>query len=48
MSEGPKITAAVRFLRATPAGHQYLGRLEKPHGKGKALTVLAHTRARAV
>ena len=40
--------AAVRFLRATPAGQTSLGRLEKPHGKGKALTVLAHTRARAV
>jgi len=40
--------AAVRFLRANPAGQQYRGRLEKKHGKGKALTVLAHTRARAV
>jgi transposase len=40
--------AAVLFLRANPAGQTYLGRLEKQHGKGKALTVLAHKRARAV
>jgi transposase len=40
--------AAVRFLRANPAGQQYLGRLENTHGKGKALTVLAHKLARAV
>jgi transposase len=40
--------AAVLFLRATPAGQQYLGRLEKKHGKGKALTVVAHKLARAV
>jgi transposase len=40
--------AAVLFLRANPAGQKYLARLEKKHGKGKALTVLAHTLARAV
>jgi transposase len=40
--------AAVLFLRANPAGQKYLGRLEKKHGKGKALTVLAHKLARAV
>ena len=40
--------AAVLFLRANPAGQKYLGRLEKKHGKGQALTVLAHKLARAV
>jgi transposase len=40
--------AAVLFLRAHPTGQTYLGRLEKKHGKGKALTVLAHKLARAV
>jgi hypothetical protein len=40
--------AAVLFLRNNPAGQKYLARLEKKHGKGKALTVLAHTWARAV
>ena len=40
--------AAVLFLRNNPAGQQYLARLEKKHGKGKALTVLAHKLARAV
>jgi transposase len=40
--------AAVLFLRDNPAGQQYLTRLEKKHGKGKALTVLAHKLARAV
>jgi transposase len=40
--------AAVLFLRANPAGQKYLSRLEKKHGKGKALTVLAHQLARAV
>jgi transposase len=40
--------AAVLFLRANPAGQTYLGRLEKKHSKGKALTVLAHKLARAV
>src|SRR5262249_51360674 len=40
--------AAVLFLRANPTGQQYLARLEQKHGKGKALTVLAHKLARAV
>jgi transposase len=40
--------AAVLFLRNHPAGQQYLTRLEKKHGQGKALTVLAHKLARAV
>jgi transposase len=40
--------AAVLFLRTNPAGQKYLVRLEKTHGKGKALTVLAHKLARAV
>lgn len=57
-TSGPKIgnaylkwafsEAAVLFLRANPAGQKYLTRLEKKHGKGKALTVLAHKLARAV
>jgi transposase len=40
--------AAVLFLRNNPAGQKYLVRLEKKHGKGKALAVLAHKLARAV
>src|SRR5437016_1851561 len=40
--------AAVLFLRHNPAGQKYLARFEKKHGKGKALTVLAHKLARAV
>ncbi len=40
--------AAVLFLRNNPAGQKLLTRLEKKHGKGKALTVLAHKLARAV
>jgi transposase len=34
--------AAVLFLRHNPAGQKALARLTKKHGKGKALTVLAH------
>jgi transposase len=34
--------AAVLFLRNHPAGQKSLARLEKKHGKGKALTILAH------
>lgn len=34
--------------RANPAGQKSLTRVEKTHGKGKALTVLAHQLARAV
>jgi transposase len=40
--------AAVLCLRATPAGQKYLARLEKHHGQGHALTILAHKLARAV
>jgi transposase len=40
--------AAVLFLRNNPGGQKYLVRLEKKHGKGKALTVLAHQLARAL
>jgi transposase len=40
--------AAVLFLRNNPAGQKALARLERKHGKGKALTVLAHQLARAV
>jgi transposase len=57
-TSGPKIghayltwafsEAAVLCLRDHPRGQKYLARLEKKHGKGKALTVLAHQLARAV
>jgi transposase len=40
--------AAVLFLRANPAGQKVLTRLEKKHGQGKALPVLAQQLARAV
>ena len=40
--------AVVLFLRNNPAGRKALARLERKHGKGKALTVLAHKLARAV
>jgi hypothetical protein len=40
--------AAAWFLRHTPAGPKRLARMEKAHGQGKALTILAHRRARAV
>jgi transposase len=40
--------AAVLFLRNNPAGQKYLARIEKKHGKGQALTILAHKLARAV
>jgi transposase len=40
--------AAVGFLRKNPEGKRYYARLERKHGKGKALTVLAHKLARAV
>ncbi len=36
------------FLRNQPAGQHDLARLEKTHGPGQALTVLAHKLARAV
>ena len=38
----------VLFLRNNAQGQQCLVRLEKKHGKGKALTSLAHKLARAV
>jgi len=40
--------AAVLCLRDHPAAQKLLTRLEKKHSKGKALTILAHTLARAV
>jgi transposase len=40
--------AAVLFLRHNPAGQKHLTRLARKHGKGKALTILAHKLARAV
>jgi transposase len=40
--------AAVLFLRAHPAGQKYVARVEKKHGKDKALTLLAPKLARAV
>jgi transposase len=40
--------AAVLFLRHTRDGKQILARLEKKHGKGKALSILAHKIGRAV
>lgn len=40
--------AAVLFLRQNLAGQRYFATLVRKHGKGKALTVLAHKLARAV
>jgi transposase len=40
--------AAALFLRNNPAGQKYRARLVTKHGKGTALTVLAHQLARAV
>jgi hypothetical protein len=40
--------AAVVCLRHHPTGQKYLARVEKKHGKGNALTILAHKLARAV
>ena len=39
--------AAVLYLRANPAGQKYLARLTRKHGKGKALSILAHKLGRA-
>ena len=39
--------AAVLFLRQNPEGKKLLGRLERKHGKGKALSILAHKLGRA-
>jgi hypothetical protein len=40
--------AAVLLLRDKPTGQTSLTKLEKTHGKGKALTILAHKLGRAV
>jgi transposase len=40
--------AAVTFLRHNSAGKKLLARLAKKHGKGKALSILAHKIGRAV
>jgi len=40
--------AAVTFLRHNSDGKRMLARLEKTHGKGKALSILAHKIGRAV
>jgi transposase len=40
--------AAVTFLRHTTAGKKLLARREQKHGKGKALSMLAHKIGRAV
>jgi transposase len=40
--------AAVLFLQKNPQGQRSFAKLERKHGKGKALTVLAHKIARAV
>jgi len=40
--------AAVLFLRHTAEGKKVLARVEKKHGKGKALSILAHKIGRAV
>lgn len=36
------------FLRHAPGGKKFLMTLEKKHGKGKALSILAHKIGRAV
>ena len=40
--------AAVLFLRENPKGMAYKKRLERKHGKSKALTIIAHRLGRAV
>jgi transposase len=40
--------AAVLFLRQNPAGQQFVERLAKKHGKGKALSILSARLGRAV
>jgi Transposase IS116/IS110/IS902 family len=40
--------AAALFLRGNPIGQKYFARLEKKHGKGKALSILAAKLGRAV
>ena len=39
--------AAVLFVRHCPEGKPLLARLERKHGKGKALSILAHKLGRA-
>jgi transposase len=39
--------AAVLFVRHNEPGKELLARLEKRHGKGKALSILAHKLGRA-
>jgi transposase len=39
--------AAVLFLKGNEAGKRYLDRLSSKHGKGKALSILAHKLGRA-
>ena len=40
--------AATLFLRNNPQGQKFLSRLEKKHGKGTALSILAHKLGRAL
>lgn len=40
--------AAVLFLRGNPPAQNYVSRLARKHGKGKALSILAHRLGRAV
>ena len=40
--------AAVLFLKGNEPGKRYLDRLANKHGKGKALSILAHKLGRAV
>lgn len=40
--------AAVLFLRRNQPGKEHFAKLERKHGTGKALTVLAHKLARVV
>jgi hypothetical protein len=40
--------AAVLFLRHATGGRTFLAALERKHGKGKALSILAHKIGRAV
>jgi len=40
--------AAILFMRESDEGKQYVAKLEKKHGKGKAISILAHKIGRAV
>jgi transposase len=40
--------AAVLYLRHSTDGRKFLARLERKHGEGKALSILAHKIGRAV